>query len=63
MNEVTSKKGTDTSEGFIQHLIHNGNRLPVKLDFSADKKDGLYPPLRLDGKLVYALPEGKTYIP
>ena len=56
MNELTSPKGTDTSEGFIPHLIHNGYRLPVKLDFSAPKVEGLYPPLRMNGNLVYALP-------
>lgn len=47
MNQFTSKKGTQTREGFINHKkIKNGLRLPVKIDFNSEKIDDLFLPLR-----------------
>ena len=58
-NGRTSKFGTNTREGFIDHLnTKDGIRLPVKLDFSSEKIEELYFPLKRDGRLVFALPCG-----
>lgn len=44
----------------IPHLTHPtlGIRMPVKLDFSSKEPKPLYK----DGKLVYALPGGRSYV-
>lgn len=57
--EHTSKLGTETLEGFIGHLkTGTGVRLPVKLDFTGEKVNDLYSPIRKGGKLAFALPGG-----
>lgn len=61
MSEVTSKQGTFTTEGIIPHTKRFGLRCPVKLDFSKPKEDGYLHPLRSDGCLVYALPDGGCF--
>ena len=59
MSENTSKFGTETREGFINHYKDNsGWRLPVKLDFNSERIDNTYFPLRREGRLVFALPGG-----
>lgn len=52
--------GCETAEGFIPHAKHPtmGFNLPVALDFTTKPQEGLYPPLKHKGKLVYALPGG-----
>lgn len=58
-NEHTSKFGTKTREGFIDHRkTDEGIRLPVKLDFASEKIEDTYFPLRRGGRLVYAAPGG-----
>lgn len=59
---------THTTEGVIPHLIveTKGSRIlaPVKIDYAADPRwmakyqTTLRPPMRRDGKLVFALPGG-----
>ncbi len=61
MNEGahTSKLGTNTREGFIYHRkAEGGARLPVKIDFASEKIEDTYFPLRRNGRLVWALPDG-----
>lgn len=58
MSETTTKFGTFTTEGSIPHLKRGNLRFPVMLDFTKPKEDGYYPPLRENGRLVYALPGG-----
>jgi hypothetical protein len=62
MNEEgvhTSKLGTNTREGFIYHRkTTSGARLPVKIDFNSERIDDTYFPLRRNGRLVFALPDG-----
>lgn len=58
-SEHTSKLGTDTREGFIEHQkTEGGLRLPVKIDFNSERIANIYFPLRREGKLVFALPGG-----
>ena len=57
---------TRTSKGDVAHVRHSSGRfdMPVRLDFTARRKDGkkpfLYPPLTVDGDYVYALPGGSS---
>lgn len=54
-----------TSEGEIQHKIFCGLRMPVKLDLSVKieiDERVLNPPLRYNGRLVYALPGGREFV-
>lgn len=57
----TSKSGTETMEGFIPHLFHNGLKMPVMLDFSKKSKEGI-PPLRDNGYLIFALPGQQKFV-
>lgn len=51
---------TVTTEGYTPPLEYKGVFLPVKLDIKiGQSRSGLYPPLRRDGELVYALPGGR----
>jgi hypothetical protein len=61
MSETTCKNGTMTSEGFIPHIVFNGYKIPVVIDVTSPKVDKYYAPLRIDGELAYALPEGKIF--
>ena len=36
-------------------------KCPVKLDFSSEKINNLFHPLKRDGNLVYAFPGGKEF--
>lgn len=55
---------TRTSEGYIPHRRHPmGFFMPVKLDLDMrNRHHGLCPPLRRDGRLVYALPGGGEFL-
>lgn len=59
---VTAFGGTETAEGFIPHarVVYADGVLnaPVKLDVPKRGTRVLCAPLRCDGKLVYALPDG-----
>lgn len=59
----TSKFGTNTRQGFIDHLVtDDGIRLPVKLDFDSERIEDTYFPLRKEGRLVFALPGGGEFL-
>ena len=54
-----------TSEGAIPHRKYKSYRLCVKLDTDnriLTTNGYAYPPLRRDGKLVFALPGGGEYV-
>lgn len=55
---------TETTEGIISHKLYRGIRMPVKLDLSVknSRAQGTYPPIRRDGKLVYAMPGGLEFV-
>lgn len=62
-NARTSKFGTNTRQGFIDHRkTEDGLRLPVKLDFDSEKIEDTYFPLRRGGRLVFALPGGGEFL-
>lgn len=58
--------GTETLAGFIPYLPFGNLLLPVKLDIVRGGKvrqmEGLQPPLRRGGFLVFALPGGGDYV-
>ena len=59
--DTTSKSGVWTIEGFVPHLVINGIRLPVKIDWNKKTPKGC-PPKKRGGCFVFALPGGKEYI-
>jgi hypothetical protein len=59
----TSKFGTNTRQGFIDHLVtDDGVRLPVKIDFDSERIEDTYFPLKRGGRLVFALPGGGEFL-
>lgn len=57
---------TLTAEGYIPHYCYFNYMFPVKLDFNKQVEyfngDKYYYPLKIDNRLVYALPGGKSFI-
>ena len=54
--------GTETTEGFIPHLLHNGQMLVVRTLAVTMGSAVNIPVLRPGGELCYAKPGGGTHI-
>jgi hypothetical protein len=54
--------GTETTEGFIPHLLHNGVHMPVRTCMISAGSAVNIPVTREDGRLCYAKPGGGTHI-
>ena len=54
--------GTETTEGFIPHLLHNGQMLVVRTVAVTMGSAVNIPVTREDGRLCYAKPGGGTHI-
>ena len=53
---------TETTEGNIPHLYHNGVMMPVRTRQVSAGSAVNIPVTREDGRLCYAMPGGGTYI-
>lgn len=61
----TERGGVETTRGFIHNLKHPSGKfsMPVKLKAIPGKVNGNpRPPVRVAGFLVFALPDGGSYI-
>jgi hypothetical protein len=54
--------GTETTEGFISHLLRNGVHMPVRTRMISAGSAVNAPVTREDGRLCYAKPGGGTHI-
>lgn len=55
-------EGTETTEGNIPHLYHNGVMMPVRTRQVSAGSAVNIPVTREDGRLCYAVPGGGTFI-
>lgn len=55
-------KGIETKQGFIKYITYKGLTLVPKLDIDLSNLGGLQDVLKVNGKIVYALPGGGDYI-